>query len=218
MPRKSEKEAWLHIVEPDDLDAHLANIEQADTNAAIIKELFKKNPLTEGSKLLVHGCGTCQMFDYIKPSHIGRVSMTFVDINPKMLEVAKERLRKYTKISYRVLVDDIENTHIKEHYDTILLTLVLLHVDWRRSLENMIQLSPHSFYIIEQEQESGTSSVAKERKLPPSIKKYAEVEAVNLIPRSELTKFLNERSYKLLYTVEQPAPDNKVMVGLVYKK
>jgi hypothetical protein len=47
MPNKSEKEAWLHIIEPDELDTHLVNIKQANTNAAIIKDLFKKYPLKE---------------------------------------------------------------------------------------------------------------------------------------------------------------------------
>lgn len=68
-----EKEAWLHIVKPADLDSHMANIEQAKTNAIIVKELFEKCPLVKGSRLLVHGCGTCQMFDYITPADMGAI-------------------------------------------------------------------------------------------------------------------------------------------------
>jgi hypothetical protein len=216
MPPKNEKEAWLHIIKPDELDTHLANIGQAAANATIVKELFKKHPLAEGSRLLIHGCGTCQMFDYIKPSDIGKVDMSFADINDGMLEVAERRLRKYKEASCHFLADDIENTNIGEHYDALLLILVLLHVDWRRSLENMIKLTPSLFYIIEQEQEAGTPSIAKERKLPPSIKEYAEVEATELISLRELTKFFNERGYHLTYSIRKAVPDKKFMVGLIY--
>jgi SAM-dependent methyltransferase len=212
----SEKEAWLSIIEPEDLDVHLANLKQAQANAQIIKDFFKKCPMKEGSKLLIHGCGTCQMFDYIRPSDIGKMDITFADINPKMLEAAKRRLKKY-EIPYKLLIDDIENTGIREHYDGILLGLVLLHIDWRKSLENMIKLTP-LFYIIEQEQEFSKPSITPGRKLPPSIQKYAKVEAVKLVPRKELTEFMKENDYKLIYTIEKPVPDNKKMVGLVYAK
>ena len=157
------------------------------------------------------------MFDYIKPSDIGKVSMTFADINSKMLEVAERRLRKH-EVSYSLLVDDIENTKIRDHYDAVLLILVLLHIDWKKSLECMIRLAPSSFYIIEQEQEPGKPSVTRKRKLPPSIQKYAEVEAVKLISRKELTEVFKKSGYSLSYTVEKAVPDNKVMVGFVYKK
>ena len=217
MPKKSEKEAWLHIIEPDDLDKHMTNIKQANTNAEIVKDLFKKHPLKEGSKLLIHGCGTCQIFDYIKPSDIGNVHMTFADISPKLLEVTKRRLSRH-KIAYDVLIDDIENTNIKKHYDAVLLVLVLLHVDWKRSLENMIKLNPSSFYIIEQEQKTEGCTVTKEKKLPPSIRKYAEVSTAELIHRKVLIKFFNDRGYKLVYTTKRAVPDEKVMVGFVFKK
>jgi hypothetical protein len=144
--------------------------------------------------------------------------MTFADVSPKMLEITKRRLSKHKKLSYNVLVDDIENTNIKGHYDAILLTLVLLHVDWRRSLENMIKLAPSSFYIIEQEQKEGKTTVSKKRRLPPSIQKYAEIESAELIPREVLNKFLNDRGYNLVYTTNRDVPDKKVMVGFVYTR
>lgn len=214
---KGEKEAWLNIVEPSDLDIHMANIGQAETNAKIVKDFFEKFSLSNGSKILIHGCGTCQVFDYITPSDLGNVEMTFVDISQKMLDVAKHRLRKFNGLSYRTLVDDIENTGIRENYDAVLLILILLHTDWRRSLENMIKLKPSSIYIIEQEQTSG-SAVTKERTLPASIQRYAELAVPELIPFRELAEFLDKKGYKLVYTTERAVPDNKVMAGLIFAR
>ncbi len=216
---KGEKEAWLNVVEPHDLDTHMANIEQAQTNAGIIRDFFNRYPLSKGSKLLIHGCGPCQMFDYISPSDIGDVEITFADLSPRMLEAGKERLKKFKRVSYRTLVDDIEKTKITSRFYGVLLTLVLLHTDWKKSLANMCSLSPSALYIIEQEQKPGTSPIALERELPPSIKRYAETTTPGeLIPRSELTCFLKGKGYNLVYTKEKQVPDNKVMVGLVYRK
>lgn len=134
-----------------------------------------------------------------------------------MLKAAEKRLDRYGA-PYQILVDDIESTKVKGHYDAVLLALVLLHVDWKKSLENMLRLNPYSFYIIEQKQDLRKLSVTKRRKLPPSIKKYAEVEGVQLIPSEELTDFMKKKGYKLLYRIEKPVPDNKKMVGFVYKK
>jgi len=168
--------------------------------------------------LLIHGCGTCQMFDYIKPSDLGKLEMTFADISTKMLEISKRRLSTYKKMTYHLLVDDIENTKIKNHYDAILLVLVLLHVDWKKSLENMIKLLPSSFYIIEQQQKSSGCTVSEKRKLPPSILKYAKVSTAKLISSEELTKFFEKNGYKLVFKIEKFVPDEKIMIGLVFTK
>lgn len=216
MPR-GEMEAWLHVVEPHDLDAHMRNIGQAAANAEITRELFKKYPLASGSKLLIHGCGTCQMFDYIKPSDIGDVRITFADINESMLELAEKRIKRHKILRYRILRDDIENSKIKEHHDAVLLTLVLLHVNWRESLESIIRLAPSSIYIIEQKQSRGPS-VTKERELPSSIRRYTQVAEAELVSLEELKAFLVKRGYVRIYVTGRSVPDKKRMVGLVYRK
>ena len=89
-----EKDAWIHVVKPADLDSHMENVEQARANAMIVKEMFEEYPLPKYSKLLVHGCGTCQMFDYKKPSDIVQF-ITFADISKKMLNTAENRLKRF---------------------------------------------------------------------------------------------------------------------------
>lgn len=218
MTPNGEKEAWLNIVEPQDMDLHMANIGQAEANASLVREFFEKYPLAEGAKLLIHGCGTCQLFDYLNPSEIGRVQITFADISQKMLEAAKQRLAKFEGLKYDILTDDIEDTAITGHYYAVLLILLLLHVDWKKSLDNVIKFSPSHIYIIEQEQDPQKPSVTKERKLPPSIRRYAETAEAQLVLRKDLTEYLREKGYALAYTKEVQVPDNKKMAGLVYAK
>jgi 2-polyprenyl-3-methyl-5-hydroxy-6-metoxy-1,4-benzoquinol methylase len=218
MRLKSEKDAWLRVVEPEDLDTHMRDIGQASANCEIIKEMFRKRPLGENSKVLVHGCGTCQMFEYIAPSDIVKGEMTFADISSKMLRAAGRRLRRYRGLSYHILVDDIENTSINEHYDAVLLVLILLHVDWKRSLENMIRLNPSCFYIIEQKQGPERPAVTRGRVLPRSIRRYTKVADAELVEIDELTEFLSRKGYNLVYKVERKVPDDKLMMGLVYSR
>ncbi len=218
MAPKGEKEAWLNIVEPKDFDLHMANIGQAEANASLVREFFEKYPLAEGGKLLIHGCGTCQLFDYLNPHEIGGVQITFADISQKMLDSAEVRMTKFKGLKYALVQDDIEATKLTGHYDAVLLVLVLLHVDWKKSLGNILKLSPSCVYIIEQEQDPTKPSVTKERKLPPSILRYAETASAELIRREDLTEYLNEKGYALAYTKEVQVPDNKKMAGLVYAR
>lgn len=218
MAPKGEKEAWLHVVEPRDLDLHMAGIGQAEANASLVMEFFDKYPLQEGARLLIHGCGTCQLFDYLNPSEMGKVKITFADISQKMLDSAKLRLEKFEGLDYDLLVDDIEATKITGNYDAVLLILLLLHVDWKKSLDNAIKFGPSRIYIIEQEQDPQKPSVTKERKLPPSIRRYAETAEAQLVLRDDLTEYLKEKGYALVYTKKVQVPDNKKMAGLVYAK
>lgn len=89
MTSKAERRAWLHIVKPAELDVHMVSIGQAKTNAGIVKEMFRSLPLAEGGKLLVHGCGSCQMLDYLSLSDLGSISFTFADLSPAMMEGGK---------------------------------------------------------------------------------------------------------------------------------
>src|SRR3989338_1451117 len=105
----NEKEAWSRIVKPDDLDLHMANIDQAQANAGMVKEMFAKHPVKPAGKILIHGCGTAQMFDYIAPTDLGtHAQMTFADISPEMIEKARGRLGA-AGLSGKTLVDDIES-------------------------------------------------------------------------------------------------------------
>ena len=58
----SDREAWLNgEISPEDLDRLMVDNGQAEANARHVKAFFQKYPLPQGSRLLIHGCGTCQM-------------------------------------------------------------------------------------------------------------------------------------------------------------
>jgi len=212
-----KREAWLDIVEPSDLDCHMASVGQAEANAAIVKEMFTRFPLSPNSKLLIHGCGTCQMFNYVDPSVFGNIDITFADFSPRMLDVARPRLAKFNIASEQVVLDDIECSSLHGTYDAALLVLVLLHVNWKKALENIICLGVSFLCVIEQAQ-AGTFSMTSTPHVLPSMRCFNEAIAPVLVSRDELVDFLGERGFSVLWSTEREVPGNKSMVGLVFSR
>ena len=216
---KNEREAWLGTITPEDIDRLMADNGQAEANARHVQAFFRKYPLAPGSRILVAGCGTCQMLDYLKPADLGNVKCTFSDISVRMLEAAQQRLRLHDGFSYEVIIDDLENTSITQQFDAVLLSLVLLHLEWKKCLLNVSNLNINRVYVIEQEQTPGTPVAgSRQRPLPPTIKKYAETVSIKLVSRPELIRFLAELGYELVHISETCVPDEKVMVGLVFQR
>lgn len=214
----SDREVWQQSkIPPEELDLLMADNGQAEANAHHIERFFREYPLPVDSSLLIHGCGTCQMFDYLNPADIGKVNITFADIGPGMLEIARRRLAQYKELSFQLITDDVENSSLEGRYDAILLSMLLLHVDWRKCLRNIIKLKPGRIFIIEQEQKEGTQITgSKNRPLPPTIQQYAEAVSIELVPRQDLIEFLKESGYRLECINETPVPDDKVMSGFIF--
>lgn len=214
--RQRERDAWLRIVKPNELDSHMASIGQAEANASIVREMLHRFRLADDSKLLVHGCGSCQVFDYIPLSDFGKIRITFADLSSAMFEEARKRLEGVSDASYEFVIDDMEDSCLTGSYDAIMLVLVLLHVDWQLSLKNMLRHSPSLFFIIEQEQLPGVPSVTSTDGLPPSIRRYSEVAEMELVPRNELVSFMGSRGYSVRWTTTRPVPGEKSMMGFVF--
>ncbi len=218
MSLPGEKDAWLHIVRPAELDTHMAAVGQAEANARIVKKLLGRLPLKRGARLLVHGCGTCQMFDYIDPSLLAHLHMTFADVSEEMLDATRVRLRRLPELTYEVIVDDIESSAIREPFDAVLLAMVLLHVDWRRSLAQMLSLDPRWVMVVEQEQPAGTPIVSASRPVPESIRRFSEIARPELIKRGELIRVMKESGYGVSEICERAVPDGKTMVGYCFRR
>ncbi len=103
----NEREGWTKIVTAEDIDYHMDEIGQAETNAHLVAEMFGEFPLDKWSRLLVPGCGTGQMFDYIRPADIGNLEFTFTDLNPRFLLKLRERIPRYMCTNY-IIADDID--------------------------------------------------------------------------------------------------------------
>jgi hypothetical protein len=214
----NERKGWLEVITPEELDKHMANIGQAHVNAGLVKQMFQEYPL-RGTRLLIPGCGTGQMFDYIVPADLGpQTQLTLTDINTNFLVQTERRLRKFPAPKYRLEVDNVEETKLRGKYDGVLAILVFHHVDWKKSLDSLLTLHPEQFYIIEQEQDTSKPAVTRERDLPASIRSYSDFANPSLIPRNELIGRMKHLGYNLRKVYEKQVPDNKTMVGFVFER
>lgn len=213
-----ERKGWMEIISVEDLDTHMANIGQVQANAQIVKEMFNDYPLEKGSKLIIPGCGTGQIFDYMTPSNLGDIEMILTDINPSYLSKTQERLNKFPGTKYQTQVDDIERTQMKSGYNAALIVLVLQHVEWEKALDSMLDLSIPRFYIIEQEQDLSQHAITKRKDLPRAWKKYAEIANPQLVPRKDLIDYMKDKGYDMTKIYEKGVPDNKTMAGFVFER
>ena len=214
-----ERRGWMEIITAADLDSHMAAIGQAEANAKIVKQMLAEHPLSPNSRLLIAGCGTGQLFDYVKPHDLGsNVELVLTDINPSFLAKARERLQSFSRFRYSTTLDDIEDTRLKGVYESVLVVLVLQHVECGKALESLLSLSPNRLYIIEQEQDPSQHAVTKSKKLLDAWKRYAEVANPKLVQRQELTDFLQKKGYQVVGKYERAVPDNKTMYGFVFEK
>ena len=215
----NERKGWMEIVSPEDYDAHMEEIGQAEANAFLVAKMFKDFPLNEGASLLVPGAGTGQMFDYITPFQIGLCSFTFSDISSRLLGRLEQRLLKmYPRFRYKAVLDDIEDTRLKGPYDGILTVLLLQHIEWRKGIESMVGFNPKRMYFVIQQQENQSRAINMQRKLQPSIEEFARIANPHLVPKQELVDHLRDNNYGLLGSYEKQVPDEKTMVGLVFEK
>lgn len=211
-----ERKGWMEIISAEDLDTHMAEIGQAEANAHIVRQMFQESPIA--GRILIPGCGTGQLFDYLTPTDLGDPELMFTDINPSYLLKISERLEKFPKTRYNTRVDDIEETTLTENYDGILIVLVLQHVEWKKALQSMQKLDPTRLYIIIQEQETTEHAVTKSRELRGAWRTYAEIANPILVPRGELIGYMEDKGYHVNGTYSRQVPDNKTMTGLVFEK
>ena len=132
------KGAWKSTIPANDLDKHMLITKQVLANGKILQKMIGDFPIND-MKILVPGCGTGQIFDYLNPTIFYDSNLIFTDINKEYLEKLDSRLKKYQKISYKIIEDDIENTKIKEQFDSCILILILEHVDWEKAILGKIK-------------------------------------------------------------------------------
>lgn len=212
------RNAWTQIIVADELDDHLDDLGQAKINAQIVNEMLNDYKLPRDSKILMPGCGTGQIFDYLSPDLCKNYNLTFTDINQSFLNKLSERLSLYCVLRYRCLLDDIEETNIFETFDGIIPVLVLEQLEWEKAIDTLVNYNPQFLYLIIQEQSCNTQTITVNVKSRDSIRKFSEMANPQLVPRNELIKRLGLKNYKLCSIYERDVPNNKQMVGLVFSK
>lgn len=210
MTRQRLREAWTEIIRPDDYEAHMAAVGQAQANAELVAEYLRAQALTPGISLLFVGAGTGQMFDFVSSELLLPFKVTFADINASYLE----RLTARLGLRYETIVDDLEHSALAPAFDVVLAVLVLEHVDWRKAVSTMCALAVQKvFVVIQQNPPDLPSAMTPDKQVPGTMKIFTEIHPT-LIPASELEAEFRRHSFAREYDSHRVVSDNKKMVAL----
>jgi hypothetical protein len=218
MASEDLRRAWAELVAPEDYEAHMAAIGQAEANAHLIKKLIDDFPMRPLDRILFAGAGTGQMFDYVTPKFLLANEVIFTDIRGEFLECLKRRLAGVEHLRYQAVVDDIEEPQIGP-IDAAAIVLVLEHVDWRRALDALVALGARRLFIVIQINPPAQSEmVSPNRTLPGTLATLPPGAKSQLLDPRHLKAFLKPRHFRKQVDVPVPVADGKTMLGLVFDK
>ena len=210
--------AWTQIVTADDYEEHMASVGQAQAAAELTAHLIHSASLRPGSRILIAGAGTGQMFDFLDPEVFRPHRLTCADLNPAFLARLRERLVRHG-LEAEIREDDIEQTQLTPGPDLLLSTLLLEHIDWRQGLDAFAHLRPRTCGIVLQENLPNlTTAVTPGRRLPPSMAKAVENAHPALVPREDLIAAMTARGYACRETNVRDVLDEKRLVGLLFDR
>lgn len=212
------RKAWTDIIVADELDEHLEDLGQAKVNAEIVDEMISDFQLPNGSKILMPGCGTGQIFDYLSTEIFCSHKLFFSDINQSFLDKLSERLSNSQIRDFRCYIDDIESTKISEDFDGVIPVLVLEQLEWEKAAKTLINYHPQYIYLIIQEQNQSTDTITVNVRSRESIRRFSEMANPKLVPRNDLIQYFLHNNYWFRKAYEKVVPNKKVMVGLVFEK
>ena len=213
----SLKEGWAGVVRPEEYDAHMSNVGQAQMNAAMVMRLMESLDIPDGGRILFAGAGTGQMFLYANFRPLNHHSTVFTDISPTLLETLRIRAEEHDLVNFEVRVDDIENSQLEPGFAAVIVVLVLEHVDWKRAVSELVRLSKGRILIVIQENPAGmTENASPHRPLAESLKTAMANEKPHLIDRDELVAEMGHCGMELYNQLACEVPDGKKMVYLLF--
>lgn len=208
--------AWTQIVTAEDYEEHMASIGQAQAAAELTQHLIQSASLRPGSRILIAGAGTGQMFDFLAPEVFRPYRLTCTDLNPVFLARLRERLQRHG-LEAEIREDDIERTELAPEADLLLSTLLLEHIDWLQGVDAFARLRPQTCGIVLQENPTNMSTaVTPGRRLPPSIAKAVQTAHPTLVSRDDLIAAMSGRSYACREIEVREVADEKRLVGLLF--
>lgn len=212
------REAWTSFIQAKDYEAHMAAVGQAQANAKLVAEYLAAQPPGAGASLLFLGAGTGQMFDFISPAIFLPYQTTFTDINTVYLGCLAERLHGAGGLRYATVVDDIEDTHLNSGFHTVLVVLLLEHVDWRKAVSTIASLaSERAFVVIQENPATLATALTPTREIQGTMKIFVEVHPA-LIPRGELAAEFASHGFALGYSAQKIVADDKKMLALGFAR
>ena len=212
------REAWLSGISPDDYDAHMAAVGQAQANAEMVAQLLEVHPPTAGASLLFVGAGTGQLFDYVSPTMLKPFQSTFSDINAEYLERLRRRIRSVPGVRFTTVVDNVESTSLTPGYELVVAVLVLEHVDWRKAIATMCRVSSRRVFVVIQENPPDLpSAMTKNRPVRGSMRVFLVLQP-QLVPSAEVEKEFRGNGFRLRCVLSREVLDAKRMVGLEFER
>jgi len=212
------RKGWTEVVTGEDLDHHLAAIGQAQVNALLLVEMLADSALPADAELLLAGVGTGQLFDYADIDALALYRLTCTDINAQFLTALEARLRKTPRLRASVKVDDLETTALDGPFDAVAAILVLEHIEWRKGIAALAGLDPGWMYLVIQRNDVAPEVLNVQRDLAPSIRQFHSIARPMPIAEPDLTAHLAASGYALERRYERSVPDEKTMVGLMYRR
>jgi len=210
------RRAWTQIVTAEDYEEHMASVGQARAAAELTQHLIQSASLRPGSRILIAGAGTGQMFDFLAPEVFRPYRLTCTDLNAVFLARLRERLQSHG-LEAEICEDDIERTALAPGADLLMSTLLLEHIAWLQGVEAFARLRPRACGIVLQENPSNmTTAVTPGRRLPPSIAKAVETAHATLVSRDDLIAAMTGRGYSCRETEVREVADGKRLVGLLF--
>jgi hypothetical protein len=210
----SLRDAWRRTVRAGDYDAFMAEIGQAQANARLVREFLSR--LSEGSRVLVAGAGTGQMFDFENASMVARHRVLFSDLNPSYLGALGLRLRHVE--GWSTVADDVEQSALRGSFDAAVAVLVLEHVDWRKALATLTALAARLFLVMQVNPAGMGTAVAPGRTPPASMSVFAGEAPPHLLDAREIGECLQAAGYACVRECPAAVADGKTMLGLEWAR
>jgi hypothetical protein len=212
------REAWITVIRPEDYDAHMALVGQAQANAKLVVDWLRSNPPKSDSSILFAGAGTGQMFDFFSAEFLSPYRLTFTDINGDYLKCLESRMKNKAQLRFRTLVDDIERSQLPAGFALTVAVLVLEPVEWRLAVASLCRLSVDSVFVVIQENPPQLTTVVSEsQSIVGTMRVFREVHPM-LVNREELVQEFDHHGFGMVYSREQNVLYEKKMVGLGFTK
>jgi hypothetical protein len=212
------REAWTTVIRPEDYDAHMALVGQAQANAQLVADWLRSNPPKSDCSILFAGAGTGQMFDFFPAESLSPYRVTFTDINGNYLKCLESRVKSKTQLRFRTIVDDIERSQLSTGFTLAIAVLVLEHVEWHLAVALLCRLSIGSVFVVIQENPPQlTTSVSDSQSIVGTMRIFREVHPT-LVNRDELVREFDHHGFGMVYSREQDVLYEKKMVGFGFTK
>jgi len=214
--REQLREAWSKTITPDDYEAHMAAVGQAQANAALVAEYLQAQPPARHASLLFAGAGTGQMFDYVSPEILLPFNVTFTDINAAYLNRLRSRLAHAPGLRYATVVDDLERTTLQRRFELVVAVLVLEHIDWRAGLAALCNLTDRELFVVLQENPLDTDlAISAVRKIPETMQIFTKVHPT-LVPNADLQAEMKRRNFQRTFAGHKSVADGKKMRAFAF--